>query len=118
MLIAYYSGILTYGKHESTQGEAIVDFIISKTLIFFNTDVFQKVFSILGQFVILKPVLSESIYFTVGLIFFVLAIGVGLFYFKKNKRLSRSLFIALFLTIAGFIGILRLIPNLDCCCYS
>ena len=113
VMIAYYLGILTYGKHESTQGEAIVDFIISKTLIFFNTDVFQKVFSILGQFVILKPVLSESIYFTVGLIFFVLAIGVGLFYFKKNKRLSRSLFIALFLTIAGFIGILRLIPNLD-----
>lgn len=123
LLIAYFSGIFSYGSNPET-ATVIPNFNLWKSfLVFLSPQFLTEIPRIIGRFIlpetvatfVFKTVITQAQYFSIGLIFILLTVVLGIVYFshRSYQRLSRGMLFFLIVTIGGYIGNLLVLPSFD-----
>lgn len=122
-IIAYFSGIFSYGSDPNVETVVSNFNLWESILVVITPEFFSEIPRVVGRFVfpepissfVFKTVITQTQYFLIGSYFILLSLIVGIFLFsnRKYKVLARAILIFLIMTVGGFIGNLILLPSFD-----
>lgn len=123
LMIAYFSGVFSYGSNPEVK-TVVPNFNLWKSILLVITPEFlSEIPIIIGKFIIPEPIanfvlkttFTQVQYFLVGLFFISVTLLVSIFFYshKKYQTFARGMLVFLVITIGGYIGNLIILPNFD-----